>query len=191
MKPVAVLAALAFAFSTPLAAQEAPSEEMAEARAIMAVMFPTESRDAQMRDMMAAMAAQMKEGMGGAALTADPGLNALLDSYLAALPETLMPLVRIHFPQILEATAGAYTREFSLEELRDLRRFAATPTGAHYFSRNTAMLSDPAVASANARYFSALKQLQEAEGEKLKAKVIDYLQKNPDAAKRLSAGKKK
>lgn len=188
MKLAAFVAALVLAGGAPLAAQEPPADEMAEARAIIAAMFPPQSRDAQMRDMMSAMMEQMKDGMGLADLTPDPSLNSLLDAYLTKLPDTLMPLVREHLPLMLEATATAYTNEFSLDELRELRRFSTTPVGAHYFSRTTALLSDPAVGAANARYFAALKEIQGTEVEKLKAQLMDYFEKHPEAAKNLSKG---
>lgn len=180
------MVALALVSAAPAIAQDEPADEMAEARAIIAVMFPPQARDAQMRDLMTAMSKQVRDGFGATLQTGDPGLTALLDAYLARLPDTLMPLTRKHFPQILEATASAYTREFSLAELQELRRFSATPTGTHYLSRATALIADPAVASANTRYFTELQSIQKVETEKLKAEIIGYLEKHPELAKKLS-----
>lgn len=108
--------------------------------------------------------------------------------FFAWLPGTLMPTIRRHMPAILEATATAYVREFSLDELRQIRSFAVTPAGAHYFRKSTELLSDPAVAAANQSYFKDLQALQQAVQEEIKAKVIAYLEANPEALERLSAG---
>lgn len=188
MKILNVVAAVTLTWSAAAQAQTAQpavdAQELAEARSIIAVMFPPQQRDAQVRAMMADLTKQSSAAMDLDKLGSDPGLRKIFDTYLAGIPDKLMPLVREHFPRILEATAIAYTNEFTLEELRELNRFAATPTGAHYLSRSSALLGDPAVAAANTAYFAALRTVQQKEVESLRQQVMAYLKANPGAAKR-------
>jgi hypothetical protein len=51
-------------------------------------------------------------------------------------------------PELREATAHAYASRFSLDELRDLTRYFATPTGAKFASGYMTMMTDPAVMEA-------------------------------------------
>jgi len=82
-----------------------------------------------------------------------------LDAYFDAPPAKLMPVVGKHLPAMREATAIAYCREFTLDELKQLRAFSQTPAGTHYFSKVTNLVGDPAVADANKAYFVDVKAL--------------------------------
>jgi hypothetical protein len=108
-----------------------------------------------------------------------------MDAYVADLPKTFRPLFAKNLPQIFEATAIAYTREFTLEELKDISAFARTPSGQRYFISLQKFQSDPAVAKANQDMFADLAPLQQAEGAKLRQQVEQYLIANPDVIRRL------
>ncbi|RYD49141.1 MAG: DUF2059 domain-containing protein [Sphingomonadales bacterium] len=49
-------------------------------------------------------------------------------------------------PELREATAHAYANHFSLDELRDLNRYFATPTGAKFAGNYMTLMTDPAIA---------------------------------------------
>ncbi|MFW2350632.1 DUF2059 domain-containing protein [Qipengyuania sp.] len=164
-----------------------PAEEMVEAKAIIDAMFPPSTRDQQMRQMMSDIVKQMRTGVMQNPVFADPGMAKIASDFLESVPDALMPLVRQHFPDILEATATAYTREFSLDELKEIHAFAQTPAGQHYFSRATALLGDPAVARANETYMTAVHALQASETEKLRTKTLEYLKAHPEVVEKLRA----
>lgn len=181
MKRTLCLAAALLAMPlAPARAQPADPAEMADARAIIATMFPAERQDEIFRRMMEDMMAQMRAGFEIDQSLNDPGLRKIIDEYLDGTPERVMPTLRIYMPGILEATAEAYSREFAPKELQEIRAFAETPAGKHYFSSVTSLLSDPAVAAANQRYFAAVEELLSDDKEKLKAKLVAYLSDHPE-----------
>lgn len=156
----AFAAALLLAVGGPAAAEEpaqvaAPAideAELAEARAIMDIVFPPAEREETFGVLMEQTLDQFR---GSLPLDdADPGLRDILDRYLDRVPARLAPTLRAHLPLIIEATAVAYTNEFTLEELRDIHAFARSPSGKRYLQRSTALMGDPAVAAANTAYFT-------------------------------------
>jgi len=84
----------------------------------------------------------------------------------------------------------AYTREFSLAELKDIHAFAQTPAGTHYFSRTTAILGDPAVAEVNTEMMAEGQAMTQAKIAAFKPKLLDYLKAHPDVASKLQAESK-
>lgn len=163
-----------------------PPEEMAEARVIIDAMFPADKREAIILDIGLAMADQAAAGFMTGPVFAEPGIKALTDKYLAALPEMFKPLYAKHLPMIFEATAIAYTREFTLEELRDISAFARTPSGQRYFIALQKFPADPAVAAANQAMFADLAPIQQETVARLRREVEDYLVANPEVLERLS-----
>mgnify|MGYP000495355862 CR=1 FL=1 len=185
--PAALLAA-----ALPVAAQAqdaTPTEaidpaELAEARSIIEVMFPTAERDETFGNLIAQFSSQFRQAIPKDAMS-DPGLQAILDGYLDGLPERLMPLVKTHLPKILDATAVAYTHEFSLDELQDIHAFAQTDAGRHYLTKSASLVGDPAVAAANTAYLAELQKLQAGMQQELGADIIAYLEANPEIAEKL------
>lgn len=57
----------------------------------------------------------------------------------------LDPIIQKRMPQLLDAYAHAYAREFSAEELEQLIAFAQSPAGKHYVTRAFTAESDEAV----------------------------------------------
>lgn len=163
--------------------------KLKEAQAIIAVMFPPAEQDQKLHDIMSNMVAQMRGGLLRLEEVGDPGLKAILDRFIDSIPDKLMPTARQHFPAMLDATAQAYTHEFSLEELKQIHAFAETPAGKHYFGKATDLLKDPSVAKANERYFEALRDVQKKEVEGLRKEVMAYLKAHPEVAKKLQAAK--
>jgi hypothetical protein len=186
----AILAATAPAAATAQetpAAQAADPAELAEARAIMEIAFPTAERDETFGTMAGQFLDQFRRAIPDA--VTDPGLKAILDAYLDDLPARLMPMMRVHLPKIIEATAVAYTNEFSLQELEDIHAFARTDTGRHYFSQSAKLVGDPAVAAANTAYMGDLQHLQKTLGEEFMKEVVAYLEEHPEVLEQLNASK--
>ena len=194
MKLKAILAASAAALlaqASPALAQAdislegVPADELAVANDIILVMFPLDEREEIFRGMMQQVANQFAAGAMNSPVFEDPGLRAIMEEFLAGLPNRLMPIVNRHMPSMLKATTVAYANEFTLQELQSIHAFAQTEAGAHYFRKSTSLLSDPAVAKANAAYFSEIQGQQEAIRKEIETSVIKYLSANPEAVKRL------
>jgi hypothetical protein len=143
--------ALAAAGDAPAAASQEPldEQELALARTIVAAMMPADRQEQMFIDAMEAMNSQSL-----AAATAkidDPGVKKIIRKYVDDLPDRFRPVIRRHLPEITEAVARAYAREFTLAELQDIAAFAQTPSGARYLSRSSAIMSDPDFAAANSK----------------------------------------
>ena len=164
-----------------------PAEEMVEAMAIIEVMLPAQTREQDMLDTAMTMANQYAASAMSGPIFEEPGIRAIMDQFLADMPDMMRPMIAKHMPSMMKSTAIAYTREFTLEELRDIREFASTPSGSRYFRNAQKLLSDPAIAQSNQEFFSELNTVQEVEVKKLQARVVEYLQNNPDAIERLEA----
>lgn len=170
-------------------AQEATAPdpaELTEARAIMEVAFPTAEREETFGTMVGQLLDQLRQTIPADALT-DPGLKAILDTHLDSLPARLMPTMKVHLPKIIDATAVAYTNEFSLDELKEIHAFARTDTGRHYLSQSAKLIGDPAVAAANTAYMGELQRLQKDISEDFMQEVVTYLDEHPEAAEKLQA----
>lgn len=157
------------------------ASELTEAQAIIAIMFRADKRDAMMHDLMTEMAGQFAASVQLDSIE-DAGIRAIMESYMANLPDALQPLVSEHLPNLLDATAVAYVHRYSLAELQDIRAFAETPSGGHYLSSATALVGDPAVAAANGDYLRRVQELNQQMTSGLRQQIIDYLQTHPDAA---------
>src|SRR5690242_4807015 len=134
--------------AAPAAASADDAAKLAEAHGIIAIMFPPAEREQMIGKMLTTITAQMRTPMP-AYLSQDPGLKNILDDFMTRVEAQEKPLLMKHLPDLLEADAIAYSHEFSLAELKDIHAFGLTPTGRHYLSRSTALLSDPAVAKVN------------------------------------------
>ena len=192
MKLVSLLTAVgALTLAAPALAQESPytppEDELVEARAIMNAMFPPETREESMLEIMESMGRQVADGMMQGPVFQEPGIKAIMDEFIAELPVVMRPMVAEYLPQMIESTAIAYTREFTLEELQDISAFAATPSGKRYFGNVQSLLNDPAVAETNQAFFAKVGTVQQAEAVKLSQKVQQYLQDNPEVVERLKA----
>jgi hypothetical protein len=168
------------------AATAADPAKLTEAHAIIAIMFPPAQRLQMIQKMQDDMMAQMRPLLP-ASVMADPGLAAIMDEYIADAKVRQRGVMEKHIPLMFEAMASAYTREFSLAELKDIHAFAATPSGAHYLSRSTAIVGDPAVAKVNTAMFQDINAVTQAALPALKTKVTTYLKAHPDLAAKIEA----
>lgn len=163
----------------------APQDELAEAMIIMEAMFPVETREQTMLDLIATMGNQMGLAAMQGPVFEEPGIRAIMDEFIAELPSLMKPHIVKYLPQMIDATAIAYTREFTLEELQDISAFATTPSGKRYFAKLPTVMNDPIVATANQRFFQDVANIQTDQAAKVSAKVQAYLEANPDVLERL------
>lgn len=173
------------------AAQAAPAQapdpaKLAEARAIIEIMFPPAQREQMLAKMSDDIAAPIRQSLPSN-LVDDAGLKTLMDSALNDLQAKQRPMMMKHMPALFEAMANAYTREFSLAELKDVRAFAQSPSGQRYLSRSPALLGDPEITKVNAAIFAESQALVQTEMVGLKAKLIAYFEQHPDVAEKVAA----
>lgn len=167
--------------------QKPGKEALEQAQVIVQIMFPPETREQTFAKTIDDMLGQFRRAMKVDSVP-DAGLQKILNDQFDAMPHLLMPTVREYLPQILNATALAYTHEYSLDELKHIRIFAETPAGRHYLQTSMKLLGDPAVAKVNESYFEAIQKVQLAERDRMQAKISDYLKKHPDVAAKLLGG---
>lgn len=161
-------------------------------RQIIAVMFPPDQRDAIMHKLLVTLLGQFRQGVQMPKGFDDPGLKKIMDDSFASIPGRLEPLLHKHLPLIWEATAHAYAREFSTDELTQILAFAHTPAGQHYLERATALMGDPEVGAANAAYMGELQGYAQQIKIDTGTQIGAYLRAHPEVAARLqgnAAGK--
>ena len=156
---------------------EPPSlERMELARRYIGVAI---SADQYVDGMRSAMAAGLSESLGS---DPDESDRAEADKSMKRFLALYEPKLRERMPNLLEALAQVYAREFSAEELQGMMSFAQSPAGHHYLSRRMALDLDPAV----------LMQLQGFQDDELA--ILKQVRKEmcqEATAKRIAAGDKK
>jgi hypothetical protein len=187
--------AAALAASTPAAAQETPATvpaaavdptELAEARAVIAIMYPPAERVTMFDTLLATLNDQIRGSMPLDAIK-DPGLKAIVDDHLGGLAAREAPVLQKHTPALLEAMAVAYTNEFTLAELHDIHAFAQTPSGGRYLSRAAFIVGDPAIAAANTKMMTEAYELAGTMRAELQQKIVAYLTEHPKVAEQLAS----
>lgn len=145
--------------AAPVAAQPASasasedSTKMALATRIVALAFPEDQRIAMFGGAMDNLYAQMKPPVDQAG---DKEAAAITERHISAMRNDIMADLKANSGGLFDAVAKAYVRAFTLQELQDIERFVATPSGAAYVQRSAAILGDPAVAEWNKAYFQRM-----------------------------------
>ncbi|MEA3009860.1 MAG: hypothetical protein QOJ91_1552 [Sphingomonadales bacterium] len=151
----ACLAASALAQPGRPAEAKIDPQALSVAQEIVELAYPPEGRRAMFMGTMDSLMAQMRaasaEVHGG---RIDPGAEAILDRFFERLRARVQPAIDEASPALFAAYARAYARQFSRDELLQIRAFVATPAGAKYTQRSPALLADPDVAAANTAYIS-------------------------------------
>lgn len=160
--------------------------KLAEAHAIIAIMFPPATRDAMVRKLMDQLDAQFRQGTGIGNF-GDPGFNKIVNDALDAMHPRQIEMLQQHMPGLLDASAMAYTRMFTLDELKDVHAFATTPSGARYLQRVVDVMGDPGVAKANADLIADAQKLAISMSGDLKDKLVAYLKAHPEVLEKLKA----
>lgn len=179
-----LLAAVAIGTGVPAAAQsteqsldEAAAKQVLATR-IVTLAFPQDKRMQMFVGMIDAMSSQMKlppEKIG------DEDMRAITEKYVGIMRADIMADLRANSDGLFDAIALAYARGFSLQELEDIERFVATPSGAAYVQRSPKLLADPAVAEWNTAYFQRVMRIVDAHKEALIEELSAQRSKRPVA----------
>ena len=195
-RPASAIALAAGLFmATPALAQDTPASAFDaafapdaaapadDARLIAEAMFPASGRrEAFFGDAIAAIQAQMR--MNAVRGIADAGLRKVVEDYIAAIPERLEPVAGKHDAPMLAAVATWLSRDFSADELRDIRIFAGTAGGARFIARKAALPDDADVANALRAFSADAVAVLAADRAGLAEKVRAYITEHPEAAPR-------
>lgn len=175
--------------STPGLAQGPPAAPAAQldpanlalGNEIIELAFPPASRRAMLLGavdtMMAQARAAARETSGG---RLDPGLERIVDRHIALLREVADRLIVEHTPPIFVAMARAYARNFTHDELLQIRAFVRAPAGAKYLQKSMELLADPDIAAANTAYMTQAFAVLEPLQAQLRRELEDYI-RNPQA----------
>jgi hypothetical protein len=185
----ALLAVTAIGNTETAAAQSAaatPTDpaKLGEATAIIEIMFPPAEREQTFDTMINELLAQFRKGVP-VNLVSDPGLKAIVDKYFDSIPVRVKPAIQAHLPRIMQATAVAYTHEFSLEELKQIHAFAQTDVGEHYLKRASALIGDPVVAEENSAYMKDIQAASASMQSDMRQELTAYLTAHPAVAEKI------
>jgi len=97
---------------------------------------------------MRTMVQSLKQSPGlSAALEKNPDAGPVFDRFLERQQALATDQLKAGLPGMLEAMAHAYARRFTLQQLRDMAAFFATPTGQAYLAQAPTIMGDPDVAA--------------------------------------------
>jgi uncharacterized protein len=164
-----------------VAAQSAPAaaaERLALAREFVTQSTSVDHYMAQVHDASMRLASEAVINNADASDTPPDKIMADVDKLVARLE----PPMRAHIPQLFEAYAQAYAREFSADELRALVAFGQSPAGKHYLDNEAFMMTDPGVMKVNMEMMESMQPVLENLAREACAK---------HTAERIAAGDKK
>jgi hypothetical protein len=161
---------------------------LAEAHAIMDVMFPPDRRQAMLDELQSDIFAQMMPK--GADWMQDPGVKQIVDEFIADAKAKQRVVFAKHLPDQIDAMASAYARRFSLAELKDISAFAHSPSGRHYLSESMAIVGDPDVARVNSALVADIRSVTDALVPDFKEKLVAYVKAHPELAAKIAAEEK-
>ena len=187
----AALAAMAVsAVAQTVASSDADGKaKLAEARAIVAVMYPPAQRRTMMDKLLSDGTSQFRTMLSPDAM-ADPGIKSMVDDFLQQELKRQSAVIQKHLPDQLEAQAIAYTHQFTLAELKDIHAFALTPSGNDYFSKTMSVLGDPSVMQANIDVVHEMNDVSRELVPQFRDKLTAYVNAHPDLAARIQAERK-
>ena len=158
-------------------------EPAADARPVAEVMFPAAGRSkAFFGATIGAIQNQMR--LNAVRGIADAGLRNVIEDYIATVPDRLAPVAEKHEQAMLEAVVATLARDFSADELRDIRFFAGTAGGTRFLARAATLPDDPAIAGVTRAFTADATAALAADRAELAEKVRAYIAANPEAAPR-------
>lgn len=151
--------ALALVPAPALAQGAAPSAEQASApasdrlvlaRGVVDQIMPPDRREDMIEAMVRPTLANMRQALMAQPqlarlVSGEPRMAALLNRYLDEETDHSLAVLRQSLPELVEAMAGAYARQFSREELEAMRLFFDSPAGRAYVDKSAALMTDSAV----------------------------------------------
>lgn len=104
------------------------------------------------------------------------------DKATADLLAFIEPKIKERIPNLMEAYAQAYAREFTADELKQMLTFAESPAGRHYLSSRLDVETDPAVMIQQEGFMldiiPAMQEFQKQKCQEHKAQLIAAGDKN-------------
>lgn len=153
-------------------------ERLAIATEVIDAGFPLADREQTFFGAIDALLVQMRT-VQLAQIQNEPGAATIINRKLDGFIAQGKVVLRAHIPALMEAMARAYAREFTRDELVDLRVFARTPAGRHFFLRSSSILRDPDFAAANMAYARELQPSIARMREELTAELKAYFVEHP------------
>ena len=180
---------LAGVATAPCRAQDAPpppaltqteSENLELAQEVIDLAFPPDRRHALLSRVGDTMMAQVRNAaLASVEGTLDAGEQQIIQHYLDRARAVSERTISERSPALFAALARAYARNFTHDELVQIRAFVATPAGAKYLERSADLLSDPDVAQANTAYMrSAFTLIEPLQGQ-LRQELTEYRAHHP------------
>jgi hypothetical protein len=164
----------------PATAAPLDSENLAIAQEIVALAYPPESRHAMLMRVSDSMTGQMRRAVfppnGN---PPDAAMQQIFDRYLDRVRAVTDRSFTDGIPAIFEAFARAYARQFSRDDLVQIRAFVSTPAGARYLQRSAELLSDPDVAEANSAYMATAFHAVQPLMDDLRREIAAYVARRP------------
>jgi hypothetical protein len=87
-----------------------------------------------------------------------PRIARRLDQFIVEVSRVTTRIITENMPSLVEATAQAYARRFTIAELRDLQSFFATPTGQRFATENLMIATDPAMTAWQTRVMATTQE---------------------------------
>lgn len=183
MLAAAILTAAPAAAQTSAPAAAAPDPaRLAVAQALIDKFLPADRRDAMVEAMIKPMMDNMRSAMIESPMfeelkAKNPKLLEVMDAFVNGELDRSIATTKAAMPLMLEAMARAYTRRFTLDELKAISAFFDTPAGRAYAAQSTTILSDPDVLAAQrammTQAFSGMQERMESLKDKLEAAAKD------------------
>lgn len=141
----------AFAQAATVAA-EPDTARLDAARRVIDLIMPPAGLQAMIDAMVQPMFANVRKGILESpqmteVFDGDAQASAIFERYMDRAQKRSAEQMRDMIPDMITAMTRAYARRFSVEQLREISAFFATPTGQYYFEQSMLMMSDPDVAA--------------------------------------------
>lgn len=148
---LALVAAPASVAARPAEPVTQPSaDQLAAAQRLMNALMPEEQREAMIEQMISSLMTNLmsgiKQGIPGSDRLAGSAAEPVLERFIERQKTLSIAQMKIEMPSMIDATASAYARRFSVAQLDEMYAFFRTPTGQHYVMESMTIMSDPDVA---------------------------------------------
>jgi hypothetical protein len=169
MTKTPLLAAAALLLTTPAVAQTAPASagtsaspvqapapvdpaRLAAARDVVDEVLPPAKRQEMFGQLVNAMMKNMTDGLvRGAGLDEvfkeQPKAGAIFATFVARQRDLSLDDLRLHTPELITAYADAYARNFTVDELGELKAWLGSSIGQKYIGFAFAIAGDPEIAA--------------------------------------------
>lgn len=148
-------------------------QRLAAARVVVDLIWPLGTYARIMQRSTGAMMDIMADNAFGLPLDEARKKDPYFDERLKLTMDTLMgemaKIMSRFEPDIREGVAGAYAAKFNVEQLGELSRFFATPTGKAYANESMMLMTDPAIMKRMQAFLPEMLKDMPAIMEKVKA----------------------